>query len=481
MSVQRRRSTRDVVIRQARQWEVAPQVADEPAPRRPQRLVNSPYILLSGFVFLSGLGALLLALPMSSHEEGFTSPEIAFFTAISAVTVTGLTLVDTQTYWTDFGHGVIFFLMLVGGLGFMAVATFLLLIMGQRSTLPERLVMQETLTTDRMVGLRQISRYLFLVAFLIYAVGAAAIFWRIAGLDGMGLGQSIWQSMFLSVSSFNSAGFSILPELPAGSGLARLGTEGTLLGIMMVLIMLGGIGWTVLVDIARHRRFGRFSLDTKLVIVASLFLWGLGLGVFLLAEFTNDGTIGSLAVGDKVMSAAFHSVSGRTAGFHSIDFAAAQDFTKLVFPGLMFIGGAAGSVAGGIKVTTFAVIVAAVVSSMRGRAQAEAFGREIAQIQILRALTVAVVGLGLIALFLPVLTLTDPDIPFVNLLFDTVSAFGTTGSSTGVVRDLTLAGKAMFMFAMVVGRLGPITLALALAPREEASLYRYSQERVKIG
>ena len=481
MSVERRRSTRDIVIRQARQWEVAPTVAEEPPLRRPPRLFNSPYILLSGFLFLSVLGALLLALPVASNENGFTSPVIAFFTAISAVTVTGLTLVDTHTYWSSFGQAVIFFLMLVGGLGFMAVATFLLLIMGQRSTLQERMVMQETLHVDRMVGLRQVSSYLFLVAFLIYAAGAAAIFWRIAWLDGMGLGESIWQSMFLSVSSFNSAGFSILPELPAASGLTRLGTEGTLLGIMMALIILGGIGWTVLVDVARHRRFGRFSLDTKLVIVASLFLWGLGAGVFLLAEFANDGTIGGLAVGDKVMSAVFHSVSGRTAGFNAVDFAETQDFTKLVYPGLMFIGGASGSVAGGIKVATFAVIVAAVVSSMRGRSQAEAFGREIAQIQVMRALTVAVVGVGIIAMLLPVLTLTDPDIPFVNLLFDTVSAFGTTGSSTGIVRDLSLAGKALFMAAMVVGRLGPITLALALAPREEGSLYRYAQERVKIG
>ncbi len=472
---------RDVVIRQARQWEVAPRVAEEPPLRRPQRLFNSPYILLSAFVFLSVLGGALLMLPVASNEEGFTSPVTSFFTAISAVTVTGLTLVDTSTYWSDFGQGVIFFLMLVGGLGFMAVATFLLLIMGQRSTLPERMVMQDTLGAERMIGLRRIAGYLFLVAFLIYAVGSAAIFWRIAGLDGMGLGESFWQSMFLSVSSFNNAGFSILPELPAGSGLTRLGTEGALLGIMMALIMLGGIGWTVLVDVARHRRFERFSLDTKLVIVASLFLWGLGAGVFLLAEFTNDGTIGGLAVGDKVMSAAFHSVSGRTAGFTAVDFGEIRDFTKLVFPGLMFIGGAAGSVAGGIKVTTFAVITAAVISSLRGRSRAEAFGREIAQIQVMRALTVAVVGLGIIALLLPVLTLTDPDIPFVNLLFDTVSAFGTTGSSTGVVRELSLAGKALFMTAMVVGRLGPITLALALAPREEESLYRYAQERVKIG
>jgi trk system potassium uptake protein TrkH len=456
-------------------------VAEEPPPRHPRRLFTSSYILLFGFLLLILVGGLLLALPLANNEGGFTSPVTSFFTATSAVTVTGLTLVNTSTYWSGFGQAVIFILILVGGLGFMAVATFLLVLMGQRSTLPERLVMRDTMGADRMVGLRRISSYLFLVVFLIYAVGAATIFWRIGGLDGMGVGESVWQSVFLSVSSFNSAGFSILPELPIAGGLSRIGTEGTLLAIMMVLIVLGGIGWTVMVDIFRHRRFARFSLDTKLVIVTSLFLWALGAGVFLLVEFANDDTVGELVLGDKVISSVFHSVSGRTAGFTAVNFGEAEDFTKLVFPGLMFIGGAAGSVAGGIKVATFAVIIAAVISSVRGRSQAEAFGREIAQIQVLRALTVGVLGLGVFVVLLPILTVTEPDIPFLDLLFDTVSAFGTTGSSTGIVPDLSLTGKILFMLTMLVGRLGPLTLALALAPREEGMLYRYAQERVKIG
>ena len=481
MGLERRRRPRDFIIRQPRLSEVRPTVAEMAPQRRPPRVFSSRYILLFVFVLLILVGGLLLALPLANHENGFTSPVTSFFTAISAVTVTGLTLETTGTYWSGFGQAVIFFLMLLGGLGFMAVATFLLALMGQRSTLPERLLMRDTMGVDRMVGLRRITSYLFTVVFLIYAVGAAAIFWRIEGWDGMGVGESMWQSVFLSVSTFNNAGFSILPELPLGSGLTRIGTEGTLLAIMMVLIVLGGIGWTVLVDIARHRRFARFSLDTKLVIVTSLSLWAVGAGVFLLAEFTNDDTVGGLVLGDKIISSVFHSVSGRTAGFTAVNFGEAEDFTKLVYPGLMFIGGAAGSVAGGIKVATFAVIIAAVISSVRGRSQAEAFGREIAQIQVLRALTVGVLGLGIFILLLPILTVTDPNIPFVNLLFDTVSAFGTTGSSTGIVRDLSLTGKVLFMVTMLVGRLGPLTLALALAPTEEATVYRFAQERVKIG
>ena len=476
MNPERRQRPRDLIIRQPRTRDVRPTAAETAPLRHPRRFLTSPYILLFGFILLILVGGLLLALPIANHGDRFTPPVVAFFTSISAVTVTGHVVVDSSTYWSRFGQGVIFFLMLVGGLGFMAVGTFLLALMGQRSTLPERLVMRETMGVDRMEGLRLITGVIILVVFLFYVVGAIAIFWRIEGLGGMGLGESVWQSVFLSVSSFNSAGFSILPVEFTG-----LGTEGTLLGIMMVLIVLGSIGWTVLVDVARHHRFARLSLDTKLVLVTSLGLWLVGAGVFFLAEFSNDSTVGGMVLGDKVVSSVFHSISGRTAGFTAVDFGEVRGFTKTMFPGLMFIGGAAGSVAGGIKVATFAVIIAAVISSVRGRSQAEAFGREIAQIQVLRALTVGVLGLSIVIILIATLTLTEPDIPFLNLLFDTVSAFGTNGSSTGIVPDLSVAGKSLFIVAMFIGRIGPITLALALAPREEGTVYRFAQERVKIG
>ena len=421
-----------------------------------------------------------MALPVSSTQGVFTPLEQSFFTAISAVTVTGHTVVNTSTYWSPFGQAIIFFLILVGGLSFMAVATFILALLGQRSSLSERLVLRDTMGMDRMEGLRRVTRNILLVVVLIYLVGAGAILWRIHGLDGMSLSQSVWQSIFLSVSAFNNAGFSILPELPSGTGLARIATEGFLLSFMMVLIILGGIGWTVLVDLANHRRFARVSLNTKLVIVTSLFLWLLGAGVLFLAEFSNENTHAGLAAVDRLIDSVFHSVSGRTAGFTTFDFGKASDFTKLTFPALMFIGGASGSVAGGIKVNTFAVIIAAVISSVRGRPQTEAFGREIADAQVFRALTVGVLGVVLILVVIPTLTLTEPEIPFLDLLFDAISAFGTTGSSTGIVPDLSLAGKTIFMVLMFIGRLGPLTLALAMAPRE-GTVYRFVEERVTIG
>ena len=480
MDINLPRRPRDSVIRQPRRDQIRPTVS-EPVPlRRPRRIFSSPYLLFSGFAGLIIVGGLLLSLPISSSEKVFTPLELAFFTATSAVTVTGHTVVNTTTYWSHFGQAVIFFLMLIGGLSFMAVATFILGFLRQRSSISERLVLRETMGVDRMEGLRKIARNIVLVVFLIYLIGAVAIFWQIHGLDGMGLGESAWQSMFLSVSAFNNAGFSILPETAGGTSLARLAGQGVFLFVIMALIILGGIGWTSLVDLYKHRRFSRLNLDTKLVIVTSLFLWIGGAVVLFFAESANADTLAGFSTGGQLTNSLFQSVSARTAGLSTIEFTAAQDFTKLTYPIFMFIGGAAGSVAGGIKVNTFAVLIAAVVSSVKMRSEAEAFRREIAHRQVMRALTVGVLAVSFIIIVMPVLTLTEPSVAFLDLLFDTVSAFGTVGFSTGITSDLSLPGKAIFMIVMFVGRMGPLTLALALAPKEQ-TVYRFVQERVTIG
>ena len=470
---------RTTVIQQPRLRESrpsAPRIAPE---RRPHRFLSSIYIPILGFLILIAVGGVLLALPVSRNGVDFTSFDTAFFTAVSAVTVTGHIVVNTPTYWSPFGQAVIFALMLVGGLGFMVLSAFLLALMGHNASFSERLAVRESIGAERIAGLRQMTRNIILVVFGFYLVGAGLMFTRIRGMDGMGTIESAWQSLFLSVSAFNNAGFSIMPEDPFGSGLARLSSAWFMMGLLTIMIILGGIGWTVLVDVGRRRRFVTLSLDSKMVIVTSLFLWASGAGIFFLAEFA--GTIEHLSLRDKIVSAIFHSVSGRTAGFAAVDFGHVDDFVKLTFPILMFIGGSAGSVAGGIKVVTVAVIIAAVLSSLRGRPEAEAFGRQIHHFQVLRAMTVAALGFGLLAVMVPTLTITDQDIPFIDLLFDVVSALGTNGSSTGIVPDLSLAGKCIFMAAMFIGRMGPMTLALALVAREETTIYRFAKERVRIG
>ncbi len=486
MRFNRPRLPLDNVIRQPRLAELQPTVSGELTERRPRRIFTPPFILLYGFVSLIAAGGFLLTLPVSGNQGEFTPPVVALFTATSAVTVTGHTAVSTSSHWSYFGQGVIFLLMLVGGLGFMASATFVLLLIGQRSSISEQLVLRDTMGADQLGGLRQITRNIVIVVFLIYVAGAAVMFSAIRDMTGLGLGESLWQSMFLSVSAFNNAGFSILPEISDRRALAILDNRWAIQGIMVALIILGGIGWTVLVDVYRHRRFSRLSLDTKLVIIASLVLWLLGFGVYLLAEYVSAGMDDYRTFPERIGAALFHSISGRTAGFIISDFGQAADFTKLVFTFLMFVGGASGSVAGGIKVNTLAVIVAVIISSIRSRPQTEAFGREIPQIQVFRAMTVAGLGLTFILVTVPILTLTEAaalragSLEFLNLLFDTVSAFATNGSSTGIVPSLSLAGQLIFIAAMFVGRIGPLTLALALVPQER-SVYRFARERVKIG
>ena len=423
------------------------------------------------------VGGLLLSLPIANNGSGFTPLVVAFFTSTSAVTVTGLTVENTADYWSSFGHGVIFTLMLVGGLGFTTLATFFLIILGQRITLPERMLMRDTMGVDRLGGLAAVLRNIVLIILSIYAIGMLVVWWRLQG-EGFGAGEALWHSAFLSVSAFNSAGFSILPD---ADSLENFFSSTPLLLFLAILIVVGGIGWTVLVDIFRQRRFPRFTLDTKMVLTASFALWVIGGLVFFTAEYDNPATLGDVSVLQKGFQSFFHSVSGRTAGLSTLDFSATTELSRLFYPFLMFVGGAAGSVAGGIKIATLAVIIAAVVSSIKGRLQAEAFGREIPHFQVHRALTVAALGVALVFAVSLLLTLTEEGIPFLNLFFDTVSAFGTTGLSTGVTPELSTAGKILFMITMFAGRLGPLTLALALAPKEETTLYRFIQERVKIG
>ncbi|HAA95816.1 MAG TPA: Trk family potassium uptake protein [Dehalococcoidia bacterium] len=481
MASDRRRRPMDNIIRLRRRRELSPTVTESEPPRAPKRWFGTTTILLGGFALLMLAGGGLLTLPVAHHGSGFTAMETAFFTSVSAVTVTGLTVVETPVYWSTFGQAVIFVLMLVGGLGFMVLSTFILLLIGQRATLEERLLtrglMRDTVGVDQMQGLRQISRAVIGIVFLLYAAGTAIFFWQIHNMEELSDLNSVWHSLFLSVSSFNNAGFNIIPEVPGGS-VTRFISDPTLLITMTVLTMLGGLGWVFMVDVFRQRRFARFSLDTKLVLVTSVSLWVLGAAVLYVAELANDDALSWV---DKGVGAVFQSVSGRTAGFAIMDFGEVKDVTKSTFSGLMFIGGAAGSVAGGIKVATFAVLMAAVVSSLKGRAHAEAFGREIHQSQLHRALTVAVLGLGLIVVSATVLTTLEPEIPFLDIIFDTVSAIGTTGASTGIISDTGLASKILLMVLMYVGRLGPVALALALAPEEDPAVYRYAQESVKIG
>ena len=397
-----RRKLGDRVIRHPRQQELQPVRIAVPPPRHPGRKFESPLILMYGFGSLIAIGTLLLWLPFFNTTGEFAPFLTALFTAASASTVTGLVTVDTATFWNPAGQAIIMVLILIGGLGFMSTATFLLVIITQRITLSNQLIMREFLGVSQFGGLMRLTIQIVAMSLIIQLAGFLLFFWRFLPLFDQG--QAAWQAGFLAVSAFNNAGFNILPE---SASLAIFQEEMWVLGAAGFLIILGGISYSVLVDLVRFRRFRRFTLDSRLVIIVSLALWMLGGIVIFVSEFANEATLKGLPLGDQLVNSFFMSVSGRTAGFTTMDFSQTQLHTNVFVTGLMFIGGASGSVAGGIKVNTLAVILVAVLASIRGRTQVEAFGREIPTVQIQRALAIGFLGIAFIAMVAFLLVVTE--------------------------------------------------------------------------
>ena len=466
----------DRVVRHPRQEEIGP-VRVTVTTRKPQsRALGSPIILIYAFAGLIALGTLLLLLPAAHHGGGITPFVDALFTATSAVTVTGLVVRNTAEYWTRFGQVVILGLMFIGGLGFMTLATFLLILIGQRVTLAQRLLMRESLGVDQLGGLVRITVMIVLVAAGIQVLGFVALFLRFAFLYSPP--EAIWQAAFHAVSAFNNAGFVALTE---PNGLADLKSEVAIIGVIALLVWLGSISFYVMVDVFRFRRFSLFSLNSKLVLVATSALILLGTLGFLSSEYQNAETLGPLPVEEKVALSVFESISGRTAGFTTVDYSTTKRQTNFFFAGLMFIGGASASVAGGVKINTIAVILVALVAMFRGRSHASAFSREIPQSQIQRATAIVAMALAFVFLELALLISVESGFDFMDLFFEAVSAFGTVGLSTGITPLLSSWGHLILIVAMFVGRLGPLTVGLALAQRSRTDAYRYASERVTIG
>ena len=474
----------DQVVRRPREEEISPVRLTVTTRRVQSRALASPLLLIYAFAALISLGTMVLLLPFTNHAGGFTPFVDALFTATSATTVTGLVTQDTATYWTRPGQVVILALMFVGGLGFMTFATFLLILIGQRVTLTRRLLMKETLGVDQLGGLMRLTVRIVVVAAAIQIIGFFALLARFAFIYSPP--EAVWQAAFHAVSGFNNAGFVALPDTVSFSAFQQ---DRAVLAIMGLLVIVGGISYWVIVDIARFRRFSLLTVNTKLVLILSSFLILTGALAFFFSEYDNESTLGPLSVADKAIVSVFESVSGRTAGFATVSFGETRQHTNFFFTGLMFVGGASASVAGGIKVNTLAVVLVAVLSTLRGRGHATAFGREIPQPQVQRAMTIGAVATAFVFLVALILTFAERDlvtspqgnIEFLDLLFESVSAFGTVGLSTGLTSELSRWGHMILIATMFIGRLGPLTLALAMVQRGEVGLYRYAQERVTIG
>ena len=437
--------------------------------------LNPPRVLALGFAGLILIGALLLNLPIASKSGESIGFVNALFTSASSVCVTGLVVVNTGEYWSLFGHIVIIFLIQMGGLGFMTLATLVALILGKKITLKERLIIREQLNQETMSGLVKLTRYVIFSTFAIEGIGALVLSTRFIPIYG--LGRGIWFSIFHSISAFCNAGFDIL-----GDSIAPFVGDITINLTIAFLIIIGGLGFSVYIDISRNKRFKRFSLHSKLVLVTTFILIIVGMILFYLIEWNNPDTLQTLNTKEKVISSFFQSVVTRTAGFYSVNMSKIRDTTTFIMVVLMFIGGSPGSTGGGIKTTTFGAIFLTTFSVIRGRNDVVAFKKRIPQEIIYRALSIASIGLFLIVIVSMILTISE-EANFLDLLFETTSAFATVGLTRGITPDLTSFGKVLITVMMYLGRVGPLTMAFAFAKRQKniKENYRYSEENIFVG
>jgi trk system potassium uptake protein TrkH len=455
-----------------------PELVTVKAPKRLRRPPPPALVLVAGFGAMIAAGSVLLMLPLATQSGNVTSLIDALFTATSAVCVTGLVVVDTGTYWSPFGQAVILVLIQAGGFGFMTSSTMLLLfLVRRRTTLRDRVLVQESLGGLQLGAVGTIIRRVAIFTLIAEAVGAViltAAFASTAEVEGP---SSAWWGLFHAVSAFNNAGFDVIGGFRS---LTPFAEHWAIVGVIGVLIILGGLGYAIVGDVWVRRSWIRLALETKLVLATSLVLLVVGAAFVGFSEWENPATLGRLDGPERVLNAAFQSVTARTAGFNTVDTAALFEPTLFVVMALMFIGGASGSTAGGIKVNTFSVLLIAITSTVRGEPSAAVFGRRIQHAVVYRALSVALLSIGVVFVLALLLSLLV-DALFIEVVFESVSAFGTVGLSTGITPDLTDAGRMVVTLGMFAGRLGPLTLVLALAARAHPVAYRPAVESVRIG
>jgi trk system potassium uptake protein TrkH len=432
---------------------------------------------VSGFLALIAIGTVLLLLPISRAPGEGADLVTALFTATSAVCVTGLVVVDTATHWSPFGQVVILGLVQVGGFGFMTGSTLLLLLfVGGQIGLRDRILAQASTGGLELGGVLRIVRRIALFTIVVEAAGAVVLSLAFAA-SGRDPGQAAWFGVFHSVTAFNNAGFDLFGGFRS---LADFATNPLVLATIGSLIVLGGLSVAIVADVLARRHWGRLALESKLVLLTTVVLIVGGAAVFAALEWSNPATLGAIPVEHRPVNALFESVTLRTAGFQVVSQGALGEPALFVAMALMFIGGASGSTAGGIKVNTFTVLLVSIVSTIRGRPSAEAFGRRVPHEVVYRALSVALLSVAFVFVVAFGIELVAGT-PFVDTVFETLSGFGTVGLTTGITAELPPAGHLLEVLAMFVGRLGPLTLALALAARQRPDVYRPALESMRIG
>jgi len=431
--------------------------------------------LVLGFLAAIAVGTALLVLPVASADGESMGLVNALFEATSAVCVTGLVVVDTGSELSLFGQLVILALIQIGGLGIMTMSTLVALILGKRIGLKERILIQRSMGYVNLAGLVRLTRYVLVIAAVIQGMGALLLTLRWAWQYP--LGRAAYLGIFHSISAFNNAGFDLF-----GVSLEGYVTDPYVNIVMGALIVIGGVGFTVIVDVlsARGTR-KKLSLHTRIVLRTTALLLLVGFLGFLILEFSNPATLGPLPLGGKVLAAAFQSITPRTAGFNTVPIDQVGGATALFLMLLMFIGGSPGATAGGIKTTTLVAVLTSVWATVSGRGEVVIFERRLSRETIDRALAIFFIALSVVMLTAVLLLVTETG-PFLDVVFEAMSAFGTVGLSRGITPELSTAGRLIVTVTMFIGRVGPLTLAVALAQRQTTRAeVSYPEEKIMIG
>ena len=443
---------------------------------RTMLLVNPLRILPVSFAVIIVIGTALLLLPFSTSGNRETSLLHAVFTATSAVCVTGLSVVDTAAHWSVFGQGVILALIQIGGLGIVTVVSIAVLLVSERIGLSHARVLGADVGSESYSGIGRLVRSVVLTTLIFEALFAIVLALRFFVSHDYGLPKALLHGLFHSVSAWNNAGFALYSD-----NFMSFAGDWFLNIALCIAVILGGLGFPVLRAMARQKtKWHLWSLHSKLTVVTTLVLIVSGTVLFLVLEWSNSRTLGALPEASRPLAAFFHSVQTRTAGFNSVDTAALGEESLVVSIILMFIGGGSGSTAGGIKVTTFALLAFVIWAEFRGDRDVNMFGRRIAEDVQRQALTVALVAVGIFtSATLLLMTLSDASLAIAA--FEVVSALSTVGLSTGVTANEGSLSQILLTVLMFVGRVGPVTLAAAITLRSRPHLFRYPTDRPLIG
>lgn len=441
------------------------------------------FILSFVLLILTGTG--LLMLPEMSVQNGSSNFLASFFTSVSASCVTGLIVVDTATYWTMKGHIVILFLMQFGGIGIVSFAAFFTTFMRQGMGIKHQVIIQDFLNSESLHSAKNMLRQVIFITIIIESLAAFLIFftWG-SNVEFNFLGQKIFYSIFHGVSAFCNAGFSLFSD-----GLYQnVIRESYLLQVIIgCTIIVGSIGFATIEDVLSPVKLREriampwkdWSLGTKISIHTSFALIVVGMILFFLIERTN--TLNELSVFESIIASFFQSVTTRTAGFNTLDFSQFLPSTLIFMIFLMFIGASSGSTGGGIKTSTFLLILVSAIATIRGKKNVDLGKRHISNDLLFKAFSIFSFAACYNLIMIFALSITDPNIDILRLLFEQVSAFATVGLSTGITAELSLAGKIIIILSMFFGRIGTLTLALAISTRVESTNHRYPNAHLLIG